>query len=391
MYQQVKLFLKSSSFASLFGIECTFDYRSLLIFVQSKKELPIVAFQKQRLFRQNLNKLSNIIKVDSLLKGSNKTVNLCVADWTINNVLNVNGRPELQANLALGGAVFGGEMNAAFQYNDKTKFDNRQQFYLWRHVNNDNPIVKQVALGKVNTNAIATLFAPVVGVRISNTPTIQRNDFGTYRIDRYTEPNWTVELYINNLLVNYTKADAAGFYRFEIPVSYGNSQIMLKQYGPNGEQKMNEFNINIPYNFLPKNKLEYIVNAGIVEDTLTSRFSKAQLNYGLTNKLTIGTGVEYLSSVSTGTTMPFVQANLKLGSNIFLTAQYVQNVKYTIQGNVRSKRNLMIEALFTRYQEGQKAIFNNYLEERNVTVSLPVRFNKMQLFTRLNIYQIILP
>ncbi|MEO0066055.1 MAG: hypothetical protein RI983_1381 [Bacteroidota bacterium] len=69
----------------------------------------------------------------------------------------------------------------------------------------------------------------------------------------------------------------------------------------------------------------------------------------------------------------------------------MQNVKYTIQGNVRSKRNLMIEALFTRYQEGQKAIFNNYLEERNVTVSLPVRFNKMQLFTRLNIYQIILP
>lgn len=391
VYYQNKIYLQSNLFSPLFSIDCRFDYRALQVIVQSKYELPIVLAQKQRMFRKNINKLKNVVVVDSLIKGKYQPLNIGVADWTINQVININGRPELQANLAFGGSVLGGEMNAAFQYNNKSVFDNRQQYYLWRHVNNDNKYIKQVGLGKINTNAIASLFAPVVGVRISNTPTIQKADFGNYRIDRFTEPNWTVELYINNLLVNYTKADAAGFYSFEIPVLYGNSQIMLRQYGPNGEQKTNEFNINIPYNFLPKSKVEYIVNAGFVEDTLASRFSKLQLNYGLTNRITIGAGVEYLSSIGTRKDMPYVQANFKIANQFLMTAQYIQDVKFTISGNFRAKKNVTIDALYSRYKEGQQAIFNNYLEERNLTFSVPWRFKKNQYYSRLNIYQIVLP
>ncbi len=386
-----KLYLKSYLFYSIFGIECRFDYRSLQIIIQSKKELPILLIQKQRMLRFNINKLKNELIVDTLIKSKNKSLNIGVADWTINSVLNVNGRAEFQGNLAFGGSVLGGEMNAAFQYNNKSQFDNRQQYYLWRHVNNDHQFIKQIGLGKINTNAISSLFAPVVGVRISNTSTIQKQDFGTYRIERTTNPNWTVELYINNLMVNYTQADAAGFYSFEIPVMYGNAQIMLKQYGPNGEQKMNEFNINIPYNFLPKSKIEYIVNAGIVEDTLASRFSKAQLNYGLTNKITIGAGVEYLSSISTRKDMPFLQTNFKIANNLLISAQYIQDVKFNVSGNFKAFKNVLIDALYTRYKEGQQAIFNNYLEERNVTVSIPWKVKKNYYYSRINVYQIVLP
>lgn len=390
-YYDHKIYLHSSLFFSIFSIDCRFDFRAMQLTIHSKKELPILLVQKQRLFRMNINKLKNVVVIDSLIKGKYQPLNIGVADWTINQVLNINGQPELQSNLAFGGSFLGGELNAAFQYNNKSVFDNRQQYYLWRHVNNDNRYVKQIGLGKINTNAIASLFAPVVGVRISNTPTIQQADFGTYRIDRFTEPNWTVELYINNLLVNYTKADAAGFYSFEVPVLYGNSQIMLRQYGPNGEQKTNEFNINIPYNFLPKSKVEYIVNAGIVEDTLASRFSKLQLNYGLTNRITIGAGVEYLSSIGSRKDMPYVQANFKIANQFLITAQYIQDVKFSLSGNFKAKKSITIDALFSRYNEGQQAIFNNYLEERNLTFSIPWRLNKQQYYSRLNIYQIVLP
>ena len=386
-----KWYLQSNLYFAIFGIECRFDYRSLQVIIQSKNQLPIVLVQKQRMLRLNLNKLRNEVVIDTIIQSKNHVLNIGVADWTINSVINVKGRPELQGNLAFGGSVLGGEMNAAFQYNNKSQFDNRQQYYLWRHVNNDHRYIKQIGLGKINTNAIASLFAPVVGIRISNTPTIQKQDFGTYRIERYTNPNWTVELYINNLLVNYTLADAAGFYRFDIPVLYGNAHIMLKQYGPNGEQKMNEFNINIPYNFLPKSKLEYIVNAGIVEDSLTSRFVKAQLNYGITNQLTIGTGIEYLSSISTKREMPFLQVNLKLTNQLLMTTHYVQDVKYTVAGNFKAPKNILIDAMFTSYKEGQKAIFNNYLEERNVTFSIPWKLKRKYYYSRINIYQIVLP
>ena len=113
-----------------------------------------------------------------------------------------------------------------------------------------------------------------------------------------TEPGWIVELYINNVLVDYIKADASGFFTFEVPLIYGNSMVKLKFFGPWGEERTREQNISIPFNFLPPKTLEYTVGAGIVEDTLMSRFSRADVNYGVTRSLTVGAGAEYLSSLS---------------------------------------------------------------------------------------------
>ena len=385
-----RLYLRSTLFYLIFKIECRYDARSFSVNLFTKKDLPILIEKKQRQMRLNLGKLKNDIVVDTTYKGQYQLFNLSVADWSINNVINFKGKNETQANFSFGGSVARGETNIAIQYNNKNGFDNRQQYYQWRRIDNDNPLLKQFAIGKINSNAIATLFAPVVGVKISNTPTITRQGFGTYRISKYTEPNWMVELYVNNILINYTKADAAGFYSFDIPVLYGNSQIMIKYYGPNGEQKVGEFNINIPYNFLPKSKLEYVVNAGIVEDSLASKFTKAQLNYGLTNNITIGSGVEYLSSIITRKDIPYLNVNLKLTDHWMFTAQYSQDVKSSFTSNYKLRKNIIIEANFTKYKEGQKAIFNNYLEERNISIAFPWSIKKIRSYSRLNIYQIVL-
>ena len=385
-----RVYLKSNQFYKIFKIECRFDPRAFSVNIYTLKELPIVAEKKQQLMRLNLAKLKNEMIVDTFYKSKYNLLNMSVADWSINNVINIKGRNETQANFSFGGSVAGGETNIAIQYNNKNGFDNRQQYYLWRRVNNDDPHIKQVSIGKINTNAIATIFAPVVGIKLSNTPTITKQGFGTYRISKYTEPNWMVELYVNNILVNYTKADAAGFYSFDIPVLYGNSQIMTKFYGPNGEQKVGEFNINIPYNFLPKTKVEYVVNMGIVEDTLTSKFTKAQLNYGLANSITIGTGIEYLSSITTRKDIPFVNANFKLMDNWMITAQLSKDVKSSITSNYKLGKNMILEFNYIKYKEGQKAIFNNYVEERNFSIAFPWKFKKIRMFSRVNMYQIVL-
>ena len=113
-----------------------------------------------------------------------------------------------------------------------------------------------------------------------------------------------MELYVNNVLVDYKKADASGFFTFEVPLVYGNTSVKLQFYGPWGEERSKEKNISIPFNFLPVGEFEYRVSAGIVEDSLSSSFSRANFDFGVTRFLTIGGGVEYLSSLASGKILP---------------------------------------------------------------------------------------
>ena len=67
---------------------------------------------------------------------------------------------------------------------------------------------------------------------------------------------------------------------------YGNSVVKLRYYGTMGEVRTSEENINIPFNFLPKNQFEYTLTSGIVQDNEKSRFSRANWNFGLNKKIT---------------------------------------------------------------------------------------------------------
>ena len=88
--------------------------------------------------------------------------------------------------------------------------------------------LRQVMAGKIATRATSSIYNPVVGVQFTNTPTTFRRSFGSYTLSDKTEPGWIVELYVNNVLVDYVKADASGFFTFEVPLVYGNSLVMLK-------------------------------------------------------------------------------------------------------------------------------------------------------------------
>jgi hypothetical protein len=286
--------------------------------------------------------------------------------------------------------LLGGEADLNFNYYIGQPFDSRQQFYRWRYVNNNHRAIKQITAGRIATRSIASIFAPVNGIQVTNTPATFRKSFGTYRYTGTTEPEWMVELYVNSILVNYARADASGFFAFEIPVVYGNSSIRLKFFGPWGEEITKEENINIPYNFLPRRQFEYLLSTGFVEDGKASRFARADFNYGLTRRLTIGAGAEYLSSVMSGKPMPFMNASLRVGSALILNGEYTYGIRSKGTLNYRLPSNLQIDLSYTKYQKDQTAIWYNYLEERKASLSMPLHWQKITAFTRLSFNQVIL-
>ncbi|MBC7743679.1 MAG: hypothetical protein H7096_01095 [Flavobacterium sp.] len=385
------LYLKSGIFGSVFGLNCNFNFRNLTVNLNTQLELPVIREQRQENMRKNVGSLKGEIRADTIIKRDYPLFNLGTADWSLVTSSQQIAGNDTRLNLNMGGIFAGGEANVSLNYSNKEPFSERRQNYLWRLANNDNRFLKQTLLGKIYSQSTSSIYAPIVGLQLSNTPTTYRRSFGAYSLTDKTEPGWIVELYVNNNLVDYKKADPAGFYTFQVPLVYGNSEVKLRFYGPLGEERSSEQNISIPFNFLQPKEFEYNVTAGIVEDGVGSQYARAALNYGLNKIMTIGGGIEYLSSITTKKDIPFVNTSFRLTSNLLLSSQYDYGVRFKNILTYRLPNNIQIEGNYVRYAKDQRAINNTYLEERKIMLSMPVKAAGLSFYSRMAFGQVILP
>lgn len=387
----LNLYLKSNLFGQIFGLNTNFSFRSLSVTMKTEKDLPVIKEMRLKKVRENLNRVKGIIEPDTTMARRYPFFKGGALDWGVVATQQSEFEDDNRLSLGLGTMFLGGETNLMLNYSTRVPFDSRNQFYQWRYINNESKIFKQVTAGRIFTRATSSLFAPVSGVQISNSPFQNRRSFGTYVLNDYTEPRWTIELYVNNVLVEFTQADASGFYTFDVPLMYGNTAVSLRFYGPYGEERIQERVINIPYNFVPKNELEYTLSAGIVENDELNRFSRVNFNYGLSNAVTIGGGAEYLTGVTSGEVMPFVNSSIRFASNFLFTGEYMHGVKGEGILSYRTPGNLQVDLNYIKYDEDQTAINFNYLEERKISFSAPIRTKNFSMFSRFSVNQIIMP
>lgn len=401
------LYLKLDYFEKIFGLTGKFNFRSLSATISTKLELPAIRERRLAEMRRNVSRLKGDAKADTSFGLSRPLFHFGMADWSVIATERIKGSSDTRLNLSLGGIVAGGETIVSLNYNNyysssdlpdaykesgiSRAFDERLQFYRWRYVNNDWSAIRQITAGKIFANSTATIYAPIVGMQFTNTPSTFRRSYGSYTLSNYTNPGWTVELYINGILVDYVVADAAGFFTFQVPLVYGNTQVRLRFYSPWGEERSSEMMVNVPFNFLPQHTFEYTVSGGTVQDGRNTQYARAQFNYGATRYLTIGAGNEYLSSVTSGKNMPFVNASLRLAHNLLLSGEYNHGVRGRGVLSYRHPSQLEVEGGYTRYKKGQQAIIFNYLEERRLTIAKPFFAKTFSVYSRLTLNQILLP
>ena len=379
----------------IFGLDARFNFRALLVNIVPKMELPVVREARLATMRNNISRLKGELVADTTLPRNRQFFKFGMVDWSVITsqqfIKNGNFQKENRLSMGIGGMLAGGELNGNLNYSPEQPFDNKRQYYIWRRVNNDNKIVRQVSLGKIATPTTASIFSPIIGAQVTNKPTTYRQSFGYYTLNDITEPGWTVELYVNNALVDYTVADAGGYFTFQVPLVYGSSSVRLRFYGPFGEVRSKEENITVPYTFLPPGELEYNISGGIVEDDSATQFSKVAFNYGVGKKLTIGAGTEYLTSVRPSNTMPYVNATTRIGTSLLLNGEYTHTVRSRAGLSYRFPSNLVFDALFTQYADSQKAVNTGATQERKLSVSSPIKGLRFTAFTMLTVNQIILP
>ena len=383
------LFLESSLFAEAFGITLTFNFRTLTLMLKSSFELPVVKQLRLEKLRGNISRIRGEETVDTTVKRDYHLFKLGNVDWSLAINKTWKGYADNRFGLGIGTELLYGEADISVNYYNQYKFDDRQLFYIWRWADNDKKLIKQAQVGKISNQTIAFINSPVIGAVIRNSPTTVRKATGYYTISEYTEPNWTVELYINSVLVDYTKADDSGLFTFKVPIVYGYTTIKLMFYGPIGEERTEERTMNMPYTVMPAGEFEYGLSAGILQDSSLSRFGRAEFNYGVNRILTVGGGAEYLSSIPTGSLIPFVTTTIQPFSEMILTGEYASGVKTMGMMDLYFSKDALLEIDYSKYVKGQLATRFNALEERKVKLSIPFRYKKIVGFSRFDYSQFV--
>lgn len=366
-------YINAFYFGNIFGLQCNFQFRSLSINFNTNIELPIVKEQRLQTMRQNLSKLKGERKADTILKNEFSLLKLGVMDWDV-AATQLGNKKNALMRLGFGGMLAGGDITAYFNHNSQWPLSWNQQFVQWKYVNNSWTGIKQISAGRIQSASALSLYNPMLGVQVTNSPSYRKKSLGTYLVSSNTEPNWIVELYVNDVLVDYTRADAAGLFSFEVPMMYGNSNIKYKYYGPWGEERFSEQQLSIPFTLLPAKQMEYIATAGYQQDSSQALFTRAQANYGLSRRITIGAGAEWNQALPLHKAMPFATASLRLGNATILFAEHVPGI--VSKGNLyyRYKTHMQLDVNYAKYTEGQQAIRTNALDELKLSLSSPLRF-----------------
>ena len=341
------LYLRVDQYRTIFGFNMTFDFSTLDVRMPLDEEFPSYQKMLREKARKRLRIEEMALRDVVELPRSRDRFRGGVADWVV--ATSPLGGAGHYFNLNLGGMVGGGDLSLSGTGNSMTGFQSDQIRYRWHYYLDDNKHISQIDLGDVAVGGILT--RGLKGARISNEPQIQRRFFQTVGVSGHLGEGWEVELYLNNVLADFTVTDDAGEYNFMVDINYGSSRVMLKMYGPHGEIQTEERYYSVPQNLIPKGTIEYTVGAGSAAvQRETRRYLQANTRYGLFNNLSLGISGELpLESDKLEEPGVGVEMIVQPKSNLLITGGYAPNNQYRAMFSFSQPSVISINGSFTKF------------------------------------------
>ena len=377
VYKEGLMYINWRILDRVFGFKSTFYFRELTLLVKPEIRLPAIELKKQAKKRENIQKLTAVYdnrKVDSTITHTRKLSKAGSINYSLLSRQSNGGFASNFGIVSASGQLFKGDVTSTITLNDKAPFTLRNVNTTYSYIDNDLKPFRQFKLGTVNSASIATIFDPIMGVQFLNRPTSLRKAFDKYTISEFTQPYWTVELYVNGILIDYAQADATGLYTFEVPLVYGRTQVSLKFYGLYGEQQEETQNLYVPYSLLPPGELDYLVTSGVLIGS-NQLFTQAKVTYGLSQNISLGGGVEMLLRDGKETVIPFVQTTAKI-KNLVFSGEYAHRTQRKLSINYFASNNLNFQVEYLALSPDQDVVLFGNRKQLLFFGSIPVKIAK---------------
>jgi len=357
-------YMKISIFETVFNLRADFTFSGLSVELHSGEPLPAESEVKYAKQRQHMFGQQEDFIPDKRF-GFHRTIfSLGTLDYQAGGNFSDIGQMTTYSLIA-GGQLLGGDFDASISGSKGQSIEWKNIPWQWRTNIQNTALLTQIIVGRRASFSNLHLPDSMVGIQITNAYTGYRSSYSNYTISDRTDPNWIVELYINEALVNYTKADQTGYYKFVIPLSYGSTHVQLKFRGPYGEVRTKIIDLQIPFTFLPPGNVEYTVTGGTSIDhpSLSSMTGKFDTKIGISTAMTIGGGLRYLrDEFGKQHYLPYGTSSLRLTSGILVAGEYYHGSGYSSTLSITGPAGISIEGSY-EHPFGQTA---GVVDEMNI-------------------------
>ncbi len=374
---EMDYFLSPAAYESIFGLIFTINISHLVLSLETTHTLPVEERKARELARSRADGARILTEDYPLGYGRRRAIlRGAVMDYVVNANLAGNTK-NLGYTLTGGMEVLGGDLQGSFIGNHSNGYNyNVTNGLRWRYAIRDNPYISGITAGQQSTSGLQPM--PFKGISVTNNPIEPRRMYETYVIDGTTEPESEVEIYINDRLLDYKRADELGYYRFDVPVTYGTTRIGLRIHTPSGEYIDKDQQIQVPFTFLPRGVVSYNLQAGktdqIWADTLNDQYiTHGDVGVGVNRWLTASIGAQHLGNKFVADDV-FYYGNLsaRIARQYLLSLDAAPDAFYRLSSSVMYANNLSFNFIYTKF-EGE-GIFNARGATENMSGNIYIPF-----------------
>lgn len=382
---EMDIYLHPDFFSRIFGLNFLVNFNALSLNLTAEFPLPIDERQKREALRRKLQQSAvnkDLSEAPLLYNRDRKLFAPGMLDYNVNyNLSNENRNLGLLMNAGMefmGGDLQGLYSGTVLDGNLFSSFSGAR----WRYVlpgglrPDDNVGMTGISVGQVSTTGLNNSVA-ILGVGITNNPVIPRMKLDVFVIDGYTEPDSEVELLIGGQMVDFLRADEVGYYRFNAPITFGVVRLAIRIYTPQGEVKIEERQLQIPFTFLPKGFVTYNVQAGIAQTGLDSLdndlIGHADIAYGVTNALTVRAGVDNGEVFGRNITYGVFGLSARIKEQYLLNVDVLPDRYYQASASVFYANNTSINAQYTEFVPQSEFNLLGQVREANLNAFFPFK------------------
>lgn len=305
LVRETDFFLHPSVFEELLDLTFSIDFNNLTLSLETPVTMPVVAARERDRRRERMLRSKSPLYRDFhpiRFDRKRQLLNAGFLDYNFSGNV-TDGTNVFVYNTNTGFEIAGGDFqgNFAGSVSDEITSFNTSNV-RWRYVMRNNTFLTQATAGQSSSGGL--LNRAFTGIKLTNEPIEPRFIFDDFVFRGETTPDSEVELYLNNSLVDFQRADDLGNYSFQVPLSYGSSQYDVRIFSPTGQVRQEFTRLQIPFNFLPPGEVNYNINAGRLDNPIFGTpdrgfMTQNSVSAGLTNWLTAGAGVEYFDKYNT--------------------------------------------------------------------------------------------
>ncbi|MEX2403072.1 MAG: hypothetical protein WD625_03005 [Balneolales bacterium] len=384
---ELDFYLLPEVFEDVFSLEFNVDMNNLTLRLETNQTMPVVQSLERRSARGNLLR-EQVVQEDYPLMFNRQR------KWLGGGFLDYNFSGNFEEtgsiynyNLTSGAELLGGDL----QGNMLGTVASGRHFFRtsnmrWRYVIRDQPLVSSVSLGQLNSQGLVS--RNYTGFKLTNDPIEPRRMYDQHRIQGNTAPDSEIEVYLNNRLIEYARADELGNYNFTVPLTFGSTRMRVMVYRPDGTISEQEKRIQIPYTFLPPGHANYTVNAGMLDNpTIPGKNREIMMQsnaaYGISNWLTLSGGVDYVESI--GRALGYGSLSGRIATQYLVNLDIAPEAFYRLQTNVVYSNSASLGGGVTHYAS-EESFYNRSgnKQDMNANIFLPFSIKELPLSLRVS-------